>query len=58
MDYLKIMDEATPSTSNNRMVIILAVGIVVLAAIAIWQLILNRKLEKRLKEKEESEDKS
>ena len=58
MDYLKLMDEAAPATSNNRMIIILAVGIVVLAAIAIWQVVVNRKLEKKLKEREENEDKS
>ena len=58
MDYLKLMDEAAPATSNNRMIIILAIGIVVLAAIAIWQVVVNRKLEKKLKEREENEDKS
>jgi len=56
MNYLPIFDETAPAASNNRMIIILAVGIVVLAAIAVWQLVVNRKLEKKLKEKEENEE--
>ncbi len=56
MNYLPIFDETAPASSNNRMIIILAVGIVVLAAIAVWQLVVNRKLEKKLKEKEENEE--
>lgn len=60
-NFLTILEETTSkggifSSGSNRMLIILTVGLVLLAGIAIWLLVKNQKLEKQLKEAEESDN--
>ena len=60
-NFLTILEETTSkggilSSGSNRMLIILTVGLVLLAGIAIWLLVKNQKLEKQLKEAEEGDN--
>lgn len=60
-NFLTILEETASkggifSSGSNRMLIILTVGLVLLAGIAIWLLVRNQKLEKQLKEAEEGDN--
>ena len=53
---LFLEETASTSDGSTRTVIILLVAVLILGGIAVWQLISNRKLEKKLKAAEEKLD--